>query len=54
MVKMIFAIQGFGEDDFVPVPAAVETELEDMIFERMVGMKAVPEKKITDNNPNTP
>ncbi|HLG34039.1 MAG TPA: hypothetical protein VI757_04105 [Bacteroidia bacterium] len=54
MVKMISAIQGLGEDDFVPVPAAVETELEDMIFERMIGMKAVPEKKITDNNPNTP
>lgn len=49
LIKMISSIYSLGEDDFVPIPAGEELNLEDLVFQRMTGMKETPNKKNADN-----
>lgn len=49
LIKMISSIYSLDEDDFIPIPAGEELNLEDLVFQRMTGIKAVPNDKIADN-----
>ena len=49
MVKMISSIYSLDEDEYIPIPASVEVELEDMIFERLLMMYQTKEDRIPDN-----
>lgn len=49
MVKMISSIYALDEDEYIPIPASVEAELEDMLFERLLRMYETKEDRIPDN-----
>lgn len=50
LVKMISSIYSLDEDAFIPIPASVEVEFEDLIYARITGIKQVKEDNIPDNN----
>ncbi len=50
LIKMISSIYSLTEDDFIPIPAGEELNLEDLVYQRMAGMKATPNDKLSDNN----
>lgn len=49
LIKMISSIYSLDEDDFIPIPAGEELNLEDLVYQRMMGMKTVPGDKSADN-----
>ncbi len=53
MIKMISSIYDLDEDDFIPIPAGEELNLEDLVYQRMAGMRNTPESKLADASPNT-
>jgi len=53
LIKMISSIYDLDEDDFIPIPAGEELNLEDLVFERMTSMRNTPQSKIADSNPNS-
>ncbi len=50
MVKMISSIYSTPEDDFIAIPASMELELEDLIFQRMMGMENTDTEDKQDEN----
>lgn len=50
MIKMISSIYSLGEDDYIPIPAGVETDFEDNTFSRLVLQRDSKEDKLADNN----
>ncbi len=52
LVKMISSIYSLPEDAYVPIPAALELEMEDAIYSRIMGMKQTPEDNIADRTDN--
>lgn len=49
LVKMISSIYSLPEDEFIPIPAGVETEFEDLVYTRLLPQKQTPKDKINDN-----
>lgn len=49
LIKMISSIYSLDEDDFIPIPAGEELNLEDLVYQRMMGMKSAPEDKSANN-----
>lgn len=50
MVKMISSIYSLGEDEYIPIPASVELELEDLIYQRLMGMENTDTEDKQDHN----
>lgn len=46
LVKMISSIYSLPEDAYIPIPAALELEMEDEIYKRLMGMKQIDNKTV--------
>ena len=46
LIKMISSIYSLDEDAYVPIPAALELEMEDEIYKRLMGMKETDNKTV--------
>jgi len=51
LIKMISSIYDLDLDDFIPIPAGVEEELEQLVYAKMMAMRGTPIDKLADNNP---
>jgi hypothetical protein len=52
LIKMISSVFDLPEDAFIPIPAGVEEELENLVYAKMMAMRGTPVDKLADANPN--
>lgn len=53
-IRMLVSVEDLQPDEPIPIPAAYEDKLIEMVKERMMLKKDTPEDKYNDNNPNLP
>jgi hypothetical protein len=49
LIKMISSVFSLGEDEFIPIPAGIEEDLETLVYEKMMKMRMTPISKLADN-----
>lgn len=50
LIKMISSIYALPEDAWIPIPAEVETELQDLVMQKLAPQDSKPKDKTSDNN----
>lgn len=53
-IRMVVSVENLRPDEAIPIPAAYEDKLVEMVKQRMMIKYQTPEDKYNDNNPNTP